>query len=507
MSDQLHVSNRAISWNSLWMTMSQREDTPLLRDSESSANRTSNIQDANKQDIWSHRWIPGFIEEDDRPTDVVRASQARHKRRRRYHHRSVRRRIFLFLTDPTSSYASVIFFIILVIAITAINILMFMQTMNQFQFVPDDCYSCGGTKYYVLEDDSFVIEKGVPCVCPPAPIPATVKASDWIVYFFTVEWCMRVLFFEPPPAERASTCWGFFCQWLGYLTDTTTILDALAIFPYYAERFEKANGLMSLRLLRLFRVFQLVRLGQYNSSFMSLTNVLYRSVLYLKLLIVVLLFGAAFFGSIVYWLEKGDWKYYEETESYEFLRKSVDGLKLEPTPFTSIPAAFWWFMVTATTVGYGDMYPTTDGGRCVAAMAMLMGVLVIAFPVSVFSDLWSNELKQRGVDYEGILVEDDDDDDGDETDLLPKNDLNRSVRFSDEAAVSDESFSSEGTDDVHPSPAMRFSERTEQSVMSIPEEGVVLDADDVAALTKHMRMMEKSQKKIRGILAKYDIET
>jgi len=206
---------------------------------------------------------------------------------------------------------------------------------------------------YVLEDDAFVSEPGVHCVCPPAPLPSTVKAADYIVYFFTVEWSLRVLFFEPSPAERAHSCWGFFCQWLGFLTDTTTILDALAIFPYYAERFEKTNGLMSLRLLRLFRVFQLVRLGQYNSSFMSLTNVLYRSVLYLKLLIVVLLFGAAFFGSIVYWLEKGDWMYYEETKSYEFLRKSVDGLQYEPTPFTSIPVAFWWFMVTATTVGYG----------------------------------------------------------------------------------------------------------------------------------------------------------
>ena len=132
-------------------------------------------------------------------------------------------------------------------------------------------------------------------------------------------------------------------------------MDALAIFPYYAERFEKTNGLMSLRLLRLFRVFQLVRLGQYNSTFMSLTNVLYQSMLYLKLLMVVLLFGAAFFGSMMYWLEKGDWKYDDDTKSYKFLRESVDGNSYEPSPFTSIPKAFWWFLVTATTVGYGGM--------------------------------------------------------------------------------------------------------------------------------------------------------
>ena len=328
-------------------SMRQREDAPLL-----GSNSTGRDQNDDNNDIWSHRWVPGNIEEDDKRTSVIEGPR-RHRRRSHLHHRNVRRRIFLLLTDPTTSYASAIFFFILIIAIAMINIIMFMQTMDTFQFVPDDCVSCGGNTYYVLEDDSFVIEPGVACVCPPAPIPSTVKAADYIVYFFTIEWSLRVLFFEPPPAERAHTCWGFFCQWLGFLTDTTTILDALAIFPYYAERFEKTNGLMSLRLLRLFRVFQLVRLGQYNTSFMSLTNVLYKSVLYLKLLMVVLLFGAAFFGSIVYWLEKGDWSYYEKTKSYEFLRKSVDGLEVEPTPFTSIPVAFWWFLVTATTVGYG----------------------------------------------------------------------------------------------------------------------------------------------------------
>jgi len=143
------------------------------------------------------------------------------------------------------------------------------------------------------------------------------------------------------------------------------------------------------------------------------------------------------------------------------------------------------------------MFPTTVGGRCVAAMAMLMGVLVIAFPVSVFSDLWSNELKQRGVDHEDIL------EDGDETDeALPeqKNGLSRSVRFSDEVIISERS-----TDGILPS--VRLSERTVISSTSIPEDGVVLEADDVVALKKHLRIMEKSQQRVRGILAKYDIDT
>jgi hypothetical protein len=369
------------------------------------------------------------------------------------------------------------------------NVIMIMQTMNAYQFTPHDCVSCGGKKYYEFEDDTFALKPDTPCVCPPAPLTATVKALDYTIYFFAVEWSLRVLCFEPPPTERTHTFGGFLCQWLSFLTETTTVMDALAIFPYYIERFEKTNGLLSLRLLRLFRVFQLVRLGQYNSNFMSLTTVLYQSMLYLKLMMVVLLFGAAFFGSMIYWLEKGDWKYYEKTQSYMFLRTSVDGTREEPSPFTSIPVAFWWFLVTATTVGYGDIYPTTVGGKVVAAMAMLTGVLVIAFPVSVFADLWSHELQKR---------------DSDCADLNENN-----TRTSSESPVDKLGASRQMESTPSERSGMTLSERNGMTLSpTIPEHEnhVILAAEDVAALTKHIRIMEKSQERIRGILAKYDIE-
>ena len=88
---------------------------------------------------------------------------------------------------------------------------------------------------------------------------------------------------------------------------------------------------------------------------------------------------------------------------------SKDLTNEEISPFNSIPCAYWWFIVTATTVGYGDYYPTSTIGQWIAAFAMIAGVLVIAFPVSVFSDLWSDELKKvKG--FESIFEDDNDND-------------------------------------------------------------------------------------------------
>lgn len=65
-----------------------------------------------------------------------------------------------------------------------------------------------------------------------------------------------------------------------------------------------------------------------------------------------------------------------------------------PNDFPSIFAAFWWCIVTMTTVGFGDVYPKTGAGRLVGMSAMLTGILLIALPVAIvgrqFQEVYDN---------------------------------------------------------------------------------------------------------------------
>lgn len=57
----------------------------------------------------------------------------------------------------------------------------------------------------------------------------------------------------------------------------------------------------------------------------------------------------------------------------------------------SYPTALWWAVVTVTTVGYGDRFPVTAGGRSVAVVLMLLGIGLIGVLTATVASVFVKE--------------------------------------------------------------------------------------------------------------------
>mmetsp|Transcript_19177 Transcript_19177/g.47937 ORF Transcript_19177/g.47937 Transcript_19177/m.47937 type:complete len:869 (-) Transcript_19177:1237-3843(-) len=187
------------------------------------------------------------------------------------------------------------------------------------------------------------------------------------------------------------------------------LVDFFAIIPFYMELLlagvMQIQGTAVLRVIRLTRLFRLMKAVKYFETLQIIGRVLRRSMQALSVLLFYLTLCVCFSASLLYFAESGEWDPREE----EWMRENWINGDREPTPFKSIPHSFWWCFVTYTTVGYGDMVPFSSLGQMFGVATILVGLLVLAMPISVlssnFGQVWQEHQEEMRLQAKSDEIE------------------------------------------------------------------------------------------------------
>ncbi len=169
------------------------------------------------------------------------------------------------------------------------------------------------------------------------------------VAIFTLEYFLRILV----APNRIRFIFSFY-----------GIVDLLAIAPFYLV---PGLDLRSARVFRMLRLVRILKLARYSIALrrMHRAILIAREELILFFLVTV---------SLLYFAAVGIYSFENEAQ---------------PEAFQSVFHSLWWAVTTLTTVGYGDIYPITVGGRIFTFIILLIGLGVVSVPAGIFASALS----------------------------------------------------------------------------------------------------------------------
>lgn len=171
------------------------------------------------------------------------------------------------------------------------------------------------------------------------------RAEIGLSSFFLLEYLARLWSAEKPLAYVLSF-WG--------------IVDFAASLPVLLVVGGNTASVRTLRLLRLARLTKLLRIGGAEERIIRAFRSIAPELGVFFVFAAVLIFFAA---TGIYFFES----------------------EAQPGAFGSIPQSLWWAVITLTTVGYGDVYPVTPGGRVFTGLLLLIAISIVAIPTGLIS--------------------------------------------------------------------------------------------------------------------------
>ncbi len=187
-------------------------------------------------------------------------------------------------------------------------------------------------------------------------------AKEYLYYFevfcvaiFSAEYLLRLIY-----AKKK----------LGYIFSFFGIIDLLAILPFYLSF---GIDLRSVRIFRILRVFRILKLARYNNAINRFKEaaISAREEIVLFIILTGILLYLSAFGIYIF-----------ENEA-------------QPEKFASVFHSLWWAVSTLTTVGYGDVYPITMGGKIFTFCILIIGLGIVTVPAGIVASALSNSVKKK----------------------------------------------------------------------------------------------------------------
>jgi len=193
-------------------------------------------------------------------------------------------------------------------------------------------------------------------------LPNLGKNTKWIlntteviiVAIFTLEYLLRLFVAD----KKLKFVFSFYA-----------LIDLIAILPFYLAR---GIDLRSIRVFRLFRLIRAFKIFRYSKAIQRFKNA------FLEVKEELILFLVAT-GFLLFIAAVGI--YYFENPA-------------QPEQFKSIFHCLWWAVATLTTVGYGDIYPITAGGKIFTSFIVIIGLGIIAVPTGLLASALTKTIKE-----------------------------------------------------------------------------------------------------------------
>ncbi|HBZ35713.1 MAG TPA: ion transporter [Rikenellaceae bacterium] len=191
-------------------------------------------------------------------------------------------------------------------------------------------------------------------------LPSKIKEFLYVlevvtIIIFTFEYIMRII----AAGKKSKYIFSFY-----------GLIDLVAILPFYIS---SGLDLRAIRVFRLFRLVRMLKLLKYSQAIRRF----HRALLIAKEELILFSFVAI----IMLYLSAVGIYYFENPA--------------QPEQFTSVFHSLWWAVTTLTTVGYGDMFPITSGGKVFTFFVLMIGLGIVAVPTGLIASALSQAREEE----------------------------------------------------------------------------------------------------------------